>query len=123
MDWDLIRNHLRGMLRVAVSIKSGRITPSTILRRLETDSRKNKLYLAFRELGRVVRTGFLQANLVANPSFSLQPGGPIEYDRHGSRLGSFRNPVDENPGSVRRNVVLPVGAFEERDFEKSGGNP
>jgi hypothetical protein len=49
--------------------------------------------------------------LVANPSLSLQPGGPIEYDRHGSRLGLFRNPVDENPGSVRRNVVLPVGAF------------
>jgi len=36
---------------------------------------------------------------------------------------SFRNAVDENPGSVRRHVVLMVGAFEERDFEKSGGNP
>jgi hypothetical protein len=40
-------------------LKAGRITASTILRRLGTYSRTNKLYLAFRELGRVVRTGFL----------------------------------------------------------------
>jgi TnpA family transposase len=33
--------------------------PSTILRPLATYSRKNKLYFAFRELGRVVRTIFL----------------------------------------------------------------
>ncbi|MBF0307363.1 MAG: Tn3 family transposase, partial [Alphaproteobacteria bacterium] len=37
----------------------GRIRPSTILSRLSTYSRKNKLYFAFRELGRVVRTVFL----------------------------------------------------------------
>ena len=47
------------MLRVALSIKEGRLTPSTILRRLGTYSRKNRLYHAFRELGRAVRTGFL----------------------------------------------------------------
>ena len=39
-------------------LKAGRIAASTILRRLGTYSRTNKLYLAFRELGRVVRTGF-----------------------------------------------------------------
>ncbi len=47
------------MFRVALSIKAGRITASAILRRLGAYSRKNKLYQAFRELGRVVRTGFL----------------------------------------------------------------
>jgi TnpA family transposase len=47
------------MLRVALSIKVGTIMPSTILRRLATYSCKNKLYFAFRELGRVVRTIFL----------------------------------------------------------------
>jgi TnpA family transposase len=50
---------LPDMLRVALSIKAGTIMPSTILRRLATYSRKNKLYFAFRELGRVVRTIFL----------------------------------------------------------------
>jgi TnpA family transposase len=41
------------------SITAGHVTPSTVLRRLATYSRKNKLYFAFRELGRVVRTIFL----------------------------------------------------------------
>jgi TnpA family transposase len=59
IDWDLIATHLPDMLRVALSIKEGRLTPSTILRRLGTYSRKNRLYHAFRELGRAVRTGFL----------------------------------------------------------------
>ncbi|GAC1437798.1 MAG: Tn3 family transposase [Chloroflexota bacterium] len=59
IDWDLIATHMPDMLRVALSIKEGRLTPSTILRRLGTYSRKNRLYHAFRELGRAVRTGFL----------------------------------------------------------------
>src|SRR4051795_2213058 len=35
------------------------LLPSAILRRLATYSRKNRLYFAFRELGRAVRTDFL----------------------------------------------------------------
>lgn len=59
IDWDLIQTHLPDMLRVALSIKAGRITPSTLLRKLGTYSKKNRLYQAFRELGRVLRTEFL----------------------------------------------------------------
>ncbi|MCI0152242.1 Tn3 family transposase [Paraburkholderia sediminicola] len=59
VDWDRIACHLPDMLQVAQSIRAGRISPSTILRKLGTASRKNKLYFAFRELGRVVRTIFL----------------------------------------------------------------
>ena len=59
VDWTLIERHLPDMLQVAQSIKAGRILPSTVLRRLGTASRKNRLYYAFRELGRVVRTAFL----------------------------------------------------------------
>lgn len=59
IDWELIARHLPDMLQVALSIKAGRIAPSAILRKLGTASRKNKLYYAFRELGRVVRTCFL----------------------------------------------------------------
>lgn len=59
INWELIETHLPDMLRIALSIKAGKLTPSTILRRLGTASRKNKLYFAFRELGRVVRTEFL----------------------------------------------------------------
>lgn len=59
VDWELIETHLPDMLQVAQSIQAGWVSPSTILRKLGSASRKNKLYYAFRELGRVVRTGFL----------------------------------------------------------------
>jgi TnpA family transposase len=59
IDWDLIQTMLPELLRVAVSIAAGKVKPSTVLRRLATYSRKNKLYFAFRELGYVVRTMFL----------------------------------------------------------------
>ena len=59
IDWDLIEAHYYDMLRVVMSIRSGKIKASTILRKLCTQSRKNKIYQAFRELGRVVRTMFL----------------------------------------------------------------
>jgi TnpA family transposase len=59
IDWNLIEATLPEMLRVAVSIGTGRIKPSTILRRLATYSRKSMLYFAFPELGHAVRTGFL----------------------------------------------------------------
>lgn len=59
IDWGFIETHLPDLLRVAMSIKAGRITPSTILNKLGTYSRKNRLYQAFRELGLAIRTGFL----------------------------------------------------------------
>ena len=59
VDWGLIETMLPELLRVAVSIKSGALLPSDILRRLGSFSRKNKLYFALRELGYVVRTMFL----------------------------------------------------------------
>jgi TnpA family transposase len=59
VNWELISAFWPDMLRVAVSIAEGLVTPSTVLRRLATYSRKNKLYFAFRELGCAVRTVFL----------------------------------------------------------------
>jgi TnpA family transposase len=59
VNWKLIETHLPDMLRVALSIKMGKIIPSTVLRKLGTYSKKNKLYQAFRELGLVIRTIFL----------------------------------------------------------------
>jgi TnpA family transposase len=59
VNWELIETHLPDMLRVVLSIKAGKFTASTILRKLSAYSDKNKLYQAFSELGRVVRTIFL----------------------------------------------------------------
>ncbi len=59
INWKLIETHLPQMFRIGVSIKMGRLSPSTILRRLGTHSRKNKLFFAFQELGKALRTIFL----------------------------------------------------------------
>ena len=63
IDWKLIETHLPDMMRVILSIEAGKFTASTILRKLGTYSRKNRLYQAFSELGRAIRTGFLMEYL------------------------------------------------------------
>lgn len=59
IDFALIEQLLPDMLKIILSIKLGRMPASSLLRRLGTYSRKNKLYFAFRELGKVIRTLFL----------------------------------------------------------------
>ena len=59
VDWKLIQTHWQDLMRVVLSIKAGKLMPSTILRKLGSYSRKNRLYQAFRELGQVVRTVLL----------------------------------------------------------------
>jgi TnpA family transposase len=59
VDWKLIETHWQDMMQVVLSIQAGKVLPSMLLRKLGSRSRKNRLYLAFRELGRVVRTLFL----------------------------------------------------------------
>lgn len=59
INYQLIRDNYRDMLRIAISIKEGKVSASTIARRLGSRGIRNSLYFAFRELGRVVRTQFL----------------------------------------------------------------
>ena len=47
------------LLQVILSIQAGTILPSTLMQRLGSHSRQSKLYQAFAEVGRVVRTLFL----------------------------------------------------------------
>ncbi len=51
IDWQLIETHWQDLLQVVLSIKAGKVLPSTLLRKLTNYSRKNRLYQAFRELG------------------------------------------------------------------------
>ena len=57
INWNLIEKHLDDMLHVAYSISTGALSSSTILRRMR--SKKNRLFLAVRELGRAIRTTYL----------------------------------------------------------------
>jgi TnpA family transposase len=59
INWRLIETHWKDLFRVVLSIKSGKVSSSLLLRKLGNYSRKNRLYQAFQELGRVVRTVFL----------------------------------------------------------------
>ncbi len=59
VNWKLIETHWQDFMQVVISIYKGKVTPSMILQKLGVYSRKNKRYLAFRELGRVIRTLFL----------------------------------------------------------------
>jgi TnpA family transposase len=59
IDWELLQTHWFDLMKVGLSIRMGRIVPSSLLKKLGTYSRKNRLYHVFRELGRVMRTEFL----------------------------------------------------------------
>jgi TnpA family transposase len=59
IDWVKIENHWQDILQVVLSIQTGKISSAVLLRKLGNYSRKNRLYQAFQELGRVIRTVFL----------------------------------------------------------------
>ena len=58
-EWKLIQTHWQDLMRVILSIKAGKLLPSTVLRKLGSYSRKNRLYQAFQALGKVIRTMYL----------------------------------------------------------------
>ena len=47
------------MLRLVASIKSGKVRASLIISKLSAASRQNKLFRAARELGRLLKTGYI----------------------------------------------------------------
>lgn len=56
VDWNLIETHFRDLMRVAISIRERRISSTMLMRRLSSNSRRNHIYQAFREVGKVIRT-------------------------------------------------------------------
>jgi len=56
INWQLIKTHWPDLMQIALSIRAGRLSSTLLLRRLGAESRKNNIYKAFRELGRVIRT-------------------------------------------------------------------
>jgi TnpA family transposase len=71
IDWEKIATHWQDLMRVVLSIKAGTISSPVLLRKLGTYSRKNRLYQAFCELGRVIRTDFL-LRFLADPGMREQ---------------------------------------------------
>jgi TnpA family transposase len=63
INWKLIETHWVDLLRTVLSLREGRFTSAVLLRRLGHESKKNRLYRAFRELGRAIRTIVLLRSL------------------------------------------------------------
>jgi hypothetical protein len=73
INWRLIETHWQDLMRVVVSIREGRLSSVTLLRRLRSDSRRNRLYRAFRELGRVIATIVL-LRMISEPEIRERAG-------------------------------------------------
>jgi TnpA family transposase len=71
IDWKLIERHWRDLMQVAISISQGRLSSATLMRRLRSNSRKNRIYKVFREVGRSVRTVALLRYL-ADPQLRIR---------------------------------------------------
>lgn len=59
LDWQLILNHWKDLMQIAISIQAGCIASPMLLRKLSNESRYNRVFAAARELGRVLRTIYL----------------------------------------------------------------
>jgi TnpA family transposase len=59
VDWQLIKDHWKDLMQIAIAIQAGCIPSPMLLRKLSNDSRHNRVFAAARELGRVVRTIYL----------------------------------------------------------------
>jgi TnpA family transposase len=56
INWRLIETHWQDLMQVVLSIREGRLSSTLLLGRLGTESHRNNVYKAFREVGRVIRT-------------------------------------------------------------------
>jgi TnpA family transposase len=71
IDWELIATHWQDLMRIALSIRDGRLSSTLLLRRLSSESRRNNVYKAFRELGRAMCTITL-LRLISEPELRAE---------------------------------------------------
>jgi TnpA family transposase len=104
INWKLIQTHWQDMMQVVLSIQAGHVLPSMLLKKLGVNSRRNKLYRAFRELGRVVRTIFL-LQYISDPAMRRQIRGETtkvetyhdfcDWVRFGGQVITSGDPVEQ----------------------------
>ena len=101
-------------MQVVFSIKHGKISSALLLRKLGTYSRKNRLYLAFQELGRVIRTLFLLeylSNLKLREIITATTNKVEAYNAlsewvfFGSRVIVASNDPDEMEKAIKYNLL------------------
>jgi TnpA family transposase len=116
VDWRLIETHWQDMLQIVLSIKAGKISSSLLLRKLGSYSKRNKLCLALRELGYVMRTFFLLdyiSDVELREEITAQTNKVESYNGFTEWL-SFGNPYtivasndpDEHEKAVKYNDII-----------------
>ena len=103
------------MLQLVLSIKAGKIVPSTLLRKLNNYSHKNKLYQAFRELGRVIRTIFL-LKYISDIEMRQQitsTTNKVEYFSFGGEGIISENDPDEQEKRIKYNDLVSNACINE----------
>ena len=88
VDWTLIENEWPTLMQVVVSIRQGAISSATLLRKLSTYSRHNRLYQVFREVGYVNRTEFL-LTLLADAGLRAQITAATNKAESSHRFAGF----------------------------------
>jgi TnpA family transposase len=71
INWKLIESHWQDLMQVVLSIKENKLLPSTIHVKLMRYTRKNKIFLAMIELGKVIRTLYL-LDFIMDPALRIK---------------------------------------------------
>jgi TnpA family transposase len=91
-------------MQVVLSIREGRLSSVLLLRRLRNESRKNNVYKAFREVGRVIRTitllrfiseADLREEITAAQNKAESFNGFSEWLRFGSDVIERNDPAEQ----------------------------
>lgn len=115
IDWQLIETHWQDLMQVALSIKYGKVSSSVLLRKLSNYSRQNRLYCAFRELGRVIRTMFLlkfisepklRENITATTNKVEAYNGLSDWTLFGSKFIVASNDAKDMEKAIKYNMIV-----------------
>ncbi len=115
IDWEMIENHWEDLMQVVISVKYGKASSSFILSKLNSYNNKNKLYKAFQELGKVIRTAFLLdyisdkglRQLITDTTNKVEAyNGLTDWIRFGSKRLVASNDPDEMEKSIKYNDLI-----------------
>lgn len=115
IDWDLLETHWQDLMQVIISIKLGKVSSAFILSKLNSYNNQNRLYKAFQELGKVIRTTFL-LDYVSNKELrqtitattnKIESYHTLEdWIRFGSKYLVASNDPDEMEKAVKHNDLI-----------------
>ncbi|MCF6768550.1 Tn3 family transposase [Thiotrichales bacterium 19S11-10] len=115
INWDVILTHWQDLMQVIISVKMGKVSSSFMLNKLNSYNYKNRLYKAFQELGKVIRTIFLldyvsdmnlRQNITNTTNKAEAYNGLSDWVRFGAKKLVATNDPDEMEKSIKYNQII-----------------